>query len=107
MPSILIRCDGNQDIGMGHVSRCLALADELRDRERRTVSFAMRGSGTAGAAAIRAAGYAIDAIAADANADYGDELNGIAASRGAAAPARRCRGRRWAPCGRAAAASSR
>ncbi|HKB10178.1 MAG TPA: hypothetical protein VKD69_05980 [Vicinamibacterales bacterium] len=85
MPSILIRCDGNQDIGMGHVSRCLALADELRDRERRAVSFAMRGSGTAGAAAIRAAGYAIDAIAADANADYGDELNGIAASRGAEA----------------------
>jgi spore coat polysaccharide biosynthesis predicted glycosyltransferase SpsG len=85
MSSILIRCDGTHEVGMGHVSRCLALADELRDRERCTVTFAMRGSGTPGAAAVRGGGYAIDAVIADAEADYGDELQAIASSRGAAA----------------------
>jgi spore coat polysaccharide biosynthesis predicted glycosyltransferase SpsG len=70
---------------MGHVSRCLALADELRDRERCTVTFAMRGLETAGGAAVRAAGYALDAVAADVAADYGDELQAITVARDASA----------------------
>ena len=70
---------------MGHTSRCLALADELRERECCTVTFAMRGGETAGAAAIRGAGYAMNEIVADPSADYGDELMTVASSRRAAA----------------------
>ena len=32
MKRIVIRADGNQQIAMGHVMRCLSIADELRDR---------------------------------------------------------------------------
>ena len=40
--NLLFRCDGSLEIGMGHVVRCLALADELKsDCE---ITFAMRGS---------------------------------------------------------------
>lgn len=41
-PSILIRCDGSSEIGLGHVSRCLVLADEFRTRHDCAVTFAMR-----------------------------------------------------------------
>src|SRR5262249_58095502 len=85
MKSVVIRCDGNHDLGMGHVSRCLALAGELRDREGCAVTFAMRDAATAGAAAVRAAGYLVDPIRASGSDDYGDELHAAIASRGAAA----------------------
>jgi spore coat polysaccharide biosynthesis protein SpsF len=38
-PSVLIRCDGAPDIGLGHVVRCIALADELRDGQQCGVKF--------------------------------------------------------------------
>ena len=31
LPRVIIRCDGGRNIGLGHVVRCLALADMLRD----------------------------------------------------------------------------
>ena len=31
--TIVFRVDGNSTIGMGHVMRCLSLADELRNRD--------------------------------------------------------------------------
>jgi spore coat polysaccharide biosynthesis protein SpsF len=40
-PPILIRCDGGHAIGLGHVVRCLAIADELRLRGA-DVRFAVR-----------------------------------------------------------------
>ena len=40
--NILFRCDGSTEIGMGHVVRCLALADELRENYACNITFAMR-----------------------------------------------------------------
>lgn len=85
MRSILIRCDGGGAIGMGHVVRGLALADELRDAHGCAIAFAMRDPDGAGAAAVRARGYAIDVVEADDRRDYPDALGAIAASRRAAA----------------------
>lgn len=55
---ILIRCDGSSHVGMGHVVRCLALADELRARHRCTVAFAMR-TGPAGYDKIQKRNYSV------------------------------------------------
>ncbi|MFO1487482.1 MAG: hypothetical protein U1F65_03295 [Verrucomicrobiota bacterium] len=41
-PDVLIRCDGAPDIGLGHIVRCIALADELRDTEHCRVRFLTR-----------------------------------------------------------------
>ena len=43
MTSILFRCDGSVEIGMGHVIRCLALAEELQEKNC-NITFAMRKS---------------------------------------------------------------
>lgn len=42
--SVLFRCDGSVGVGMGHVVRCLALADELQENHRCNIHFAMRKS---------------------------------------------------------------
>lgn len=40
-PDVLIRCDGSGELGFGHVGRCLAIAEELRELGQ-SVAFAMR-----------------------------------------------------------------
>ena len=62
MRTIVLRCDGGTNLGMGHVMRSLALAAELRDAHGCAVTFAMRDPGSAGAAAVHADGFDIDAV---------------------------------------------
>lgn len=85
MPVVIVRCDGGAAIGLGHVSRCLALADALRDRRGCRLVFAMRDQASAGAAAVRRAGYTIAPVNAPENADYGDELVALTESLDASA----------------------
>ena len=42
--NILFRCDGSVEIGMGHVVRCLALADHLKENHGCNIHFVMRQS---------------------------------------------------------------
>jgi UDP-2,4-diacetamido-2,4,6-trideoxy-beta-L-altropyranose hydrolase len=44
---VLFRCDGDSNIGLGHITRCLALSDELRDVHNCQSTFAIR-KGTIG-----------------------------------------------------------
>jgi len=83
--TILIRCDGSTALGLGHVSRCLALAAELGDAHGCDVRFAMRDPEGAGAAVVRAGGYAVDPIAVDEWTDDGGALHRLATSRSARA----------------------
>ncbi|HPI91490.1 MAG TPA: NTP transferase domain-containing protein [Deltaproteobacteria bacterium] len=65
---ILMRCDGDERIGLGHVYRCLALADELRNAHGCGVSFAMA-SGTAGIDLVKRSYYPVDQKPDDAGED--------------------------------------
>jgi len=56
---ILFRCDGDSQIGLGHVYRCIALADELREKHACGVVFAMIG-GKSGRKLIQEADYPVE-----------------------------------------------
>ena len=84
-PAIVIRCDGSSAIGMGHVSRCLALAGELRDTHQCATTFAMRDPESAGVKAVRAAGYPVEIVSASERTDYGDWLRSVLPSQSARA----------------------
>ncbi len=60
----LVRCDGDSQIGLGHAVRCLALADELREKHGCGVTFAMT-TGELGVNMVREAGFPIERQPAD------------------------------------------
>lgn len=64
----IIRCDGDEQIGLGHVVRCLALAEELRDSQSVGVSFAMV-SGKPGMDMVRIAGFPVIPLTDQVNED--------------------------------------
>ncbi len=65
---VLFRCDGDAELGLGHVYRCLALAGELREGHGCGVSFAMA-RGPAGFDLVRQAGYPIECLGTTADED--------------------------------------
>jgi spore coat polysaccharide biosynthesis protein SpsF len=62
--TVLIRCDGGARIGWGHVVRCRAIAEELREQHSLAPRFAIRGD-DAVEETLRAAGFAVDRQPAD------------------------------------------
>jgi len=69
--TVLVRCDGGAELGLGHVKRCLALARALRDDQGFGVVFAMIGDDRA-AGLVEAEGFRVGRI------DGADERGGIA-----------------------------
>ena len=73
--SVLFRCDGSPEIGLGHIVRCLALADELRDLHNCRITFAMR-KGLLGIQMVEEKGYqVITPRDTDQTFNYGKWLN--------------------------------
>ncbi len=68
---VMIRCDGDSSVGLGHVMRCLSLAQALRDQYSVGVRFAMQASNLAtehsGKALLEAALFPVDLIPIGAN----------------------------------------
>lgn len=67
---VLIRCDGGRTLGLGHVTRCAALGDALREGQACGVVFAMRGDAV-GMERVRALGFRVEDGAAVTDADEG------------------------------------
>jgi len=61
-PRIVFRVDGGGDLGMGHVYRCLTLADELSAALRCELAFVSDAAFGAGVETIREAGYDVRAV---------------------------------------------
>jgi spore coat polysaccharide biosynthesis protein SpsF len=67
--NILIRCDASWTLGYGHLVRCLAIAEELRDDHHCRVTFAMRGDAAA-IERVAALGFAVRSPCRDTRFNY-------------------------------------
>jgi len=73
--NVLIRCDGSPEIGLGHIVRCLALADEFHDVHNCRITFAMR-KGPLGIQMVEEKGYNVIIPQENGQSfDYGKWLN--------------------------------
>ena len=61
-PRVVFRVDGGDEVGMGHVSRCLTLAAELESALRCEVRFVSDPAYPSGIEAVRDAGYEMRAV---------------------------------------------
>ncbi|MFZ5608519.1 MAG: UDP-2,4-diacetamido-2,4,6-trideoxy-beta-L-altropyranose hydrolase [Pseudomonadota bacterium] len=84
MAHILMRCDGDATIGLGHVMRCLALGEALLEQGAE-VTFLCRRCPDPIAKRIGEAGAAIEYLASAGTAAEADEVIAEAQARGAAA----------------------
>jgi spore coat polysaccharide biosynthesis predicted glycosyltransferase SpsG/CMP-N-acetylneuraminic acid synthetase len=61
-PRVLFRVDGGRDLGMGHVTRSLAIAGALRERARAEIAFLMSADHHEGVREAGRAGFAVRAL---------------------------------------------
>lgn len=59
--SVVFRCDGSPELGMGHVMRCRAFADRLKEHGASSI-FVMRGSSPDAAGMVSAGGHGREEI---------------------------------------------
>lgn len=67
--TVMIRCDGGAELGLGHVKRCLTLARALRDDQGFGVVFAMIGDDKA-AGLVQAEGFRVARQSAGSERDW-------------------------------------
>jgi len=70
---VLIRCDGDHELGLGHISRCTAIAEALRSRHGCGVLFAMQ-RGAEGAALLEQADFPVTLASDGSEQHWLDEL---------------------------------
>jgi len=70
---VILRCDGDANLGLGHVYRCLALGREFRDHRGWGVAFAMT-TGQIGIDLVQRAGFPVHLLSAT---DEGHDLGGL------------------------------
>lgn len=81
-PTVLFRCDASPEIGLGHVVRCTALADELHEVHHCRIAFAMR-DGPLGFERVRQSGYPVYTPARGGPFDYSQWLREAIRATGA------------------------
>ncbi len=78
--SVLFRCDSSEQIGLGHLSRCLGLAKELQERYGCQIAFAMRPD-PVGNAMVAEGGYPVVMLSdGESRGDYSSKFQQVCQS---------------------------